>query len=187
MRVGAVRYAADAVLGIDCVQWLADPSLLDPIYARCQPLLPPSIGGGALCGVNARWRLFRYTPGAVYRPHIDGAWPGSGFDADGKYTDDAYKGTRVSRLTFLVYLNGGFQGGGTTFFLPGTQGPGHIDARCVEPREGSILCFPHGDAQGSLVHEGSAVAEGGVKYVIRSDVLYATKPEGTPSGEQGGV
>lgn len=173
----AIGYSPDAVLGIDCVQWLADPSMLDPIYERCRPLLPASIAGCALRGINARWRMFRYTPGAVYRPHIDGAWPGSGFDADGKYTDDAYKGDRYSRLTFLVYLNGGFEGGGTTFYLPGEAGPGYIEARSVEPREGSVLCFPHGDAQGSLVHEGSGVGQGGVKYVIRSDVLYAVKPD----------
>ena len=39
--------------------------------------------------------------GAVYRPHIDGAWPGSGLDKDGKYVFDAF-GDRWSKLTFLV-------------------------------------------------------------------------------------
>ena len=33
------------------------------------------------------------------------------------------------------------------------------------------MVFPHGDSAGSLVHEGSAVTQG-VKYVIRTDVLY---------------
>jgi hypothetical protein len=36
------------------------------------------------------------------------------------------------------------------------------------------LVFPHGDTAGSLVHEGSAVTRG-IKYVVRSDVLYETK------------
>jgi hypothetical protein len=126
----------------------------------------------------------RYFPGAVYRPHIDGAWPGSGLTDDGIYTDDIYNNDRHSRLTFLVYLNGGFEGGETSFFLPESEGDGsssvescddlqYIHARGVVPQLGSVLCFPHGAAKGSLVHEGSAVREG-VKYIIRTDVLYMT-------------
>lgn len=172
-----IGYTRDGIDGIGALVWLADASLLDPIFTRVQALLPQTIAGCAVKGINARWRLFRYSPGAVYRPHIDGAWPGSGLDEHGKLTDDAFPGKRISRLTFLVYLNGGFPGGATTFFLASPQGPGHIDARGVEPAAGSILCFPHGDSVGSLVHEGSAVQEGGVKYIIRTDVLYATEPE----------
>lgn len=41
----------------------------------------------------------------------------------------------------------------------------------MRPHRGSILCFPHGDAMGSLAHEGTSVTQG-VKYVIRTDVLY---------------
>lgn len=137
--------------------------------------MPQEMGGRKLGGVNARWRLFRYYSGAIYRPHIDGAWPGSGLDEEGKYTDDAFGGTMYSKLTFLIYLNGGFEGGATTFFLPREGEPGYIEARGVRPREGAVLCFPHGDAEGSLVHEGSAVAEGGVKYIIRTDALYTAK------------
>ena len=33
-------------------------------------------------------------PGAVYRPHIDGAWPGSCVDAQGNYVYDAYNDGR---------------------------------------------------------------------------------------------
>ena len=55
----------------------------------------------------------------VYRPHVDGAWPGSGF-SEGKVLFDAF-GDRWSRLTFLLYLNDGFEGGATTFYTPGEQ------------------------------------------------------------------
>jgi hypothetical protein len=59
-----------------------------------------------------------HRPGAVYRPHVDGAWPGSGVDAaTGEYVFDAL-GDRWSRLTFLVYLNDGFEGGCTTYYTP---------------------------------------------------------------------
>ena len=54
----------------------------------------------------------------MYRPHVDGAWPASGRDAEGKYMFDAY-GDRWSRFTVLIYLNEDFEGGNTTFYTPG--------------------------------------------------------------------
>lgn len=47
---------------------------------------PPALSLIARAGINPRWRMFRYTDteGAVYRPHVDGSWPGSGLDAEGK-------------------------------------------------------------------------------------------------------
>lgn len=123
----------------------------------------------------------------VYRPHIDGAWPGSGIDpATGAFVDDIHQGKCVSKLTFLIYLNGAdddgdpgaalaFAGGATTFYQPDGHALGHIHARSVQPKTGAVLCFPHGDI-GSLVHEGSAVVGTGgapaAKYVIRSDVIF---------------
>jgi hypothetical protein len=80
----------------------------------------------------------RYFPGAVYRPHVDGAWPASGKKdpvlssnpnnnnnnnnkggngndggggGGGAYVYDDGSGQR-SKLTMLVYLNEGFEGGG---------------------------------------------------------------------------
>ena len=52
-----------------------------------------------------------------------------------------------------------------------------MDATPVMPRQGDILVFPHGDAQGSLLHEGSPVLPSNgtmydAKYVIRTEVLY---------------
>ncbi len=167
----AIGYAADAVPGIDALQIVAPAALLDGVFARAAPHLPRRLGGDSLASLNARWRLFRYAPGVDYRAHIDGAWPGAGLDARGNLVDDVFDGKRVSRLTFLIYLNAGFGGGSTTFFLPRGGAVGTIDAFAVQPIAGTALCFPHGDAA-SLVHEGSSVEAGGVKYVIRTDVLF---------------
>lgn len=158
-------YTPDAVDGIDNVVWLADASLLDPITERVQQLMPV-LGGRAgsasetFCGINARWRLFKYSPGAVYRPHIDGSWPGSGLDKEGKVTDDAFADGRASKLTFLIYLNGRcgadsetgggdsgdgvdssrFSGGSTTFFrsgqMLGSEGVRVVEATAVAPATG---------------------------------------------------
>ncbi|KAF5830966.1 hypothetical protein DUNSADRAFT_13797 [Dunaliella salina] len=114
-----------------------------------------------------------FSAGNVYRPHVDGAWPGSGIK-DGKMVHDAY-GDRWSRLTFLVYLNDDFEGGSTTFFTPAPDNPSALQARGVKPVAGNVLSFTHGDTASALVHEGSAV-KSGKKYVIRTDVLYTLSP-----------
>ena len=96
--------------GVTLLQvWLADDLDLVPVYERCRALLPSELSGGVLAGLNARWRLYRYGQDAVYRPHVDGAWPGSGIK-EGVLEYDAY-GDRWSRLTFIIYLNDDFEGG----------------------------------------------------------------------------
>lgn len=160
--------------------WLADTNLLNILFNRCQAFLPDYIGketNEKLAGLNARWRVYRYEPGSVYRPHIDGAWPGSGVNDKGEYVYDIY-GDRLSKLTFLIRLNHGFRGGATTFFTPSLQ-EGVLDARPICPFAGDVLMFPHGSSEGSLLHEGSAVIDTrgecyDAKYVIRTEVLYTT-------------
>ena len=155
----------------DGVVWVVHDGLRNNLFDRVKSLLPTELCGGNLIHLNSRWRIYRYNAGTVYRPHIDGAWNGSGI-VDGKYVSDIYDGNVTSRLTFLLYLNDDFEEGGTTFYSPSNK----IDcvvAQSVAPIQGSVLCFPHGSGveHVGLVHEGSAVTKG-VKYVMRSDVLY---------------
>ncbi|KAK7052112.1 hypothetical protein R3P38DRAFT_3386647 [Favolaschia claudopus] len=152
--------------------WLADADFISTLYDRVVPHLPPAVHGGAVKGINRRFRLYRYRPGALYRPHIDGAWPASALDETSTPPSYIYDSdpTVYSRLTFLIYLNDDFDGGCTTFFLPSAE-HGILEARPVKPRTGTVCVFPHGAAQGSLLHEGSGVIEG-AKYVIRTEVLY---------------
>ncbi|KAJ7054194.1 hypothetical protein C8F01DRAFT_1064081 [Mycena amicta] len=151
--------------------WLADETFIASLYGRVVDLLPQTVNGGVVRGINKRFRLYRYRPGALYRPHIDGAWPASGMTTTSppSYIYDSDPSV-YSRLTFLIYLNDNFSGGCTTFFLPGAEA-GVMDARPVQPRTGTVCVFPHGMALGSLLHEGSGVTEG-AKYVIRTEVLY---------------
>lgn len=55
--------------------WLADAKFLEVVYARIVSLLPPTINGGHVKGINARFRLYRYRPGALYRPHVSSSPP----------------------------------------------------------------------------------------------------------------
>merc|ERR1719329_625594 len=134
-------------------------------------------------GINPRFRSYRYDEGFVYRPHIDGAWPRSGYGPGGQYKYDV-DGKETSRLTLVVYLNEGFEGGETKFFLPrvgtGEAAKGDESAevvvRSVRPSVGACLLFPHGDSRAPL-HEGARVDKG-CKYILRTEVLY-TRPATT--------
>ncbi|KAJ3196024.1 hypothetical protein HK101_010348 [Irineochytrium annulatum] len=156
------------------VFWMVDEEMGEAIAKRALPHLAPTVKGDddeegerALEGLNFRFRIYRYVPGALYRPHIDGAWPRSSI---GEYVYDASEGHTWSKSTFLIYLNEGFANGETTFFIP-SMTEGVMDARRVTPRCGSALVFPHGAVADVLLHEGSGVKQG-CKYVIRTEVLY---------------
>ena len=90
-----------------------------------------------------------------------------------------------------LYLNDDFSSGSTTFFVP-SRAHGVLNAYPVKPVAGSVAVFPHGEASGALLHEGTGVAEGGVKYIIRTDVEYDVDPSeqdemmAVPKGVAGG-
>lgn len=169
---------------LDYCEMVLWPETAERLWSRVKMHMPP----GAV-GLNARLRFFRYGPDTVYRRHVDGSWPAAALTPEGEYLTDASDGKQRSRLTFLMYLSEGFLGGGTTFYTATPGHPGTVSARAVLPREGSVLCFPHGDAEDSPVHEGSAVAPGpgGArhKYIIRTDVLFDVTP-GSATGAEGG-
>lgn len=116
----------------------------------------------------SRWRFYKYNAGDIFRPHTDGSWPGSGI-ADGRLVHDMF-GDRWSMLTWVLYLNDDFEGGGTRFMLPDGVF-NQYTVHQVPATRGSVLCFYHGEHPLSLLHEGEMVTVG-TKYIVRSDVLY---------------
>ena len=157
--------------------WVVDTAFHDALWARISPCVPREVNGRLARGLNRRFRVYRYVPGAEYRCHIDGAWPPSGILPGDKYVYDASpEGKKQSSLfTFLVYLNDEFEGGETTFFLPAAAREGILNAYPVHPVIGGVAVFPHGDTRGALLHEGTGVRKG-AKYVIRTDVEYDVEP-----------
>jgi hypothetical protein len=155
--------------------WIIDTAFHDILWSRVSPFLPKSLGGRIARGINRRFRVYRYVPGAEYRCHIDGAWPPSGIRPDDTYVyDDSPEEKKQSSLfTFLVYLNDEFEGGETTFFLPAAK-EGVLNAYPVRPVMGSAAVFPHGEIS-ALLHEGTGVTKG-AKYIIRTDVEYDVEP-----------
>lgn len=177
--------------------WIVDTAFCAKLWSRVEEFVPATVGGKKVRGLNRRFRVYRYVPGAEYRAHIgkpslssllrisvakvfinaDGAWPPSAINA----TNDTYiydssppEAKQSSLFTFLIYLNDEFEGGETTFFLPSAR-EGTMNAYPVKPIQGSVAMFPHGETEGSLLHEGTGVRKGlkpSAKYVIRTDVLY---------------
>ena len=148
-------------------------------------------------GLNRRWRIYRYSPGGeeTFAPHIDAGFPPSGVKKDDLTLlwDDCPPDEQVlSRLTVLMYLNQDFCGGETKFYQPLSEvrdGITHQVIASVRPVAGSILIFPQAVGEEAVeharqhwpLHEGAPVVSGKrPKYVIRSDVLFVTKPEQTP-------
>ena len=159
------------------VYWVVDQTFHNALWGRVAPHIPARVGGRKARGINRRFRVYRYVPGAEYRVHFDGAWPPSGVDAaTGGYVYDASPpgAGQSSLFTFLVYLNDDFEGGETTFFTPSVR-DGVLNAHPVRPLMGSVALFPHGESKGALLHEGTGVRRG-AKYIIRTDVEFDVEP-----------
>ncbi|MEO1268109.1 MAG: 2OG-Fe(II) oxygenase [Myxococcota bacterium] len=105
-----------------------------------------AVGPHVACGLNERFRWYRYKPGHRFRRHVDGA-----FTRDNGET---------SLWTVLLYLNTVDEGGQTRLWL------GRAGTALVVPEPGLLLCFEH-----RLEHEGVEVLSG-VKYVLRTDLMF---------------
>ncbi len=111
------------------------------LWSRLREQVPPFLSGRQAIGVNERFRFYRYDPAERFAGH-----------EDAPYRRD---NGEQSLLTFMIYLNGGFEGGETAF-----------RDLTVRPEPGLALLFRH-----ELFHEGRPVRQGR-KYVLRSDVMF---------------
>ncbi|KAK5131797.1 hypothetical protein LTR08_000552 [Meristemomyces frigidus] len=115
---------------------------------------------------NERMRFLKYVGGEYFRPHYDGSY---------ETTDRSER----SYFTLHLYLNdsaaegeaGGLVGGATTF-----HSMDDLRRMDVAPKCGRILLFQHR----GLLHSGDDVVEG-VKYTMRTDLMYALK---SPESEE---
>lgn len=119
---------------------------------RCA-VLPgiPSAERPDAVGLNPNIRAYRYDVGDAFKTHYD---------------DDETVEVGITRFTLLIYLSS-CRGGETVFYSEGRK-QGVVAS--VAPAPGKALLHRHGDA--CLPHEGARVV-GGVKYVLRSDVVFS--------------
>jgi hypothetical protein len=50
--------------------WIVDNAFSAKLWARVQSFVPGKVGGKQVRGLNRRFRVYRYVPGAEYRAHI---------------------------------------------------------------------------------------------------------------------
>jgi len=148
--------------------WVADDATMDLLWKRSAGHIDSAddFAGKRAVGLNARLRFYRYGEGDYFGAHTDGSWPGSRV-VDGVLLDNAYD-DRWSQLTCLLFLSDDFSGGATQFYVDREAPANTIDVRTPL---GGALCFPHGVHPLHCLH-GSEPIHGGVKYIIRSDVLF---------------
>ncbi len=162
----------------DNVTWVVDETTDKIIWQRCAALMSDPkhyFSGREPVGINARFRFYRYQPGDFFKFHTDGAWPGSRV-IDQQLITNAYP-DRFSEMTFLILLSDDFTGGETRFRVNGDDPlqavSRHAPMKDVDIRTpaGSVLCFPHGTHPLHRVHSSVPVVSG-IKYIIRSDMLF---------------
>ena len=181
----ALGYSEDASVSLprsvrqnENLVWVVDENTHDIIWQRIQHIfdnLGTTYDGKKAVGLNRRFRFYKYNKGDFFKPHTDGAWPGSGI-VDKKLVTNLYP-NRFSRMTFLLFLNDNFIGGETAFYVDKNDASKPAkrteDVKIEEIRTplGSALCFPHGEHPLHAMH-GSREILSGVKYIIRTDVLF---------------
>lgn len=129
---------------------LFDPPWAGEFESRLLAIGLPVIDGQSGVGFTRCWRYYRYGPTQRFKTHRDGAVEERGLR---------------SRLTFMIYLNEGFEGGSTRF----RRNDWEVGAPALDVRAelGKALLFVH-----ERWHEGALVTEG-MKYALRTDILYA--------------
>ena len=180
-----LNYLPDAAVSLprnvrhnDSLTWIVDEQTDGLIWQRVAHLMDDKqkiFGGSRALGINARFRFYRYGVDDYFKPHSDGSWPGSRV-IEREVIANAYP-DRYSQMTFLVLLSEGFEGGETRFMVnaedptkPAKAGDRVKDVDVRTPA-GSVLCFPHGMHPLHCIHSSVPITKG-VKYIIRTDVLF---------------
>ena len=158
--------------------WVADDTTVATIWRRVAAQAARELemfDNKRPVGLNGRFRFYRYGSGDYFKPHTDGAWPGSRV-VDGRLVNNAYD-DRYSQMTVLLFLNDDYQGGATRFMVdahnphrPARYGAEYGEVDVKTPR-GGALCFPHGMHPLHCVHSSEPIVAGS-KYIIRTDMLF---------------
>ncbi|GAA0828903.1 hypothetical protein GCM10009112_10040 [Marinomonas arenicola] len=180
----AMGYTEDAAVSLGRnvrhnmnLNWVVDDATERKIWGRIGSFFASEASqlGKAALGLNQRCRFYRYQAGDFFSTHTDGAWPGSKI-INGRPEVDAF-GDRYSLYTCLIFLSEDFEGGETQFLVdqmnPDRPARKVKDAQAVNVRTpaGGLLLFPHGSHPLHCLH-GSELITQGVKYIVRSDVLF---------------
>ncbi len=150
------------------VHWVTTMEIMATIYARIVQFLPPKLDGQELYpNLSQRINTYRYEEDDVFKPHIDGAWPG--YSLNEEHKSMVQWGNALSKLSMIIYLTGVEDGvkGGETILFNSTKP--HFK---ITPKKGRALIFRHGDSPNTVLHKGSQITGNQKKYVARINVMY---------------
>jgi hypothetical protein len=119
-----------------------DEALAEQIWAEIEDFVPIDLGEYQAIGLNELFRFYRYDVGQQFNWHYDAPYQRNQNER--------------SFYTFMIYLNGDFEGGATAF-----------DGFEVVPETGAGLIFSQ-----ELEHAGLPVISGR-KYILRTDIMYS--------------
>jgi len=132
-----------------------DPDLAQSLFDKIKSQLIYSDLEWQPAGLNERFKVYRYKPEQSFALHTDASF----------IRNEKEK----SFQTFLIYLNEDYEGGETEF----------LGMETISPKIGQATLFLH-----HLMHEGLPVISG-VKYVLRTDVMYKLRTKENFSQENG--
>jgi hypothetical protein len=124
-----------------------DPEYASQLWQKLQSYVKPEIENSKAVGLNEMFRFYKYNPSQRFKMHRDGSF---------KRNESEF-----SYYTFMIYLNDTYEGGETKF----------ASGEIITPKTGTALVFEH-----SQRHEGAALISG-IKYVLRSDIMYKLKSD----------
>lgn len=147
-----------------------DAGMSTKMLERLAPVFPPYlvIDGcrWKIKGFLDNWRYCKYREGEHFSPHYDGSK---------KFTDYS-----MSVFTVNIYLNDGFEGGGTRFYMNCEKDARENDwaaagsvTHTIQPKQGSALIFNHCDK--GYLHDGEPFRPTETvqaKYIMRADLVY---------------
>mmetsp|Transcript_35710 Transcript_35710/g.65537 ORF Transcript_35710/g.65537 Transcript_35710/m.65537 type:complete len:287 (-) Transcript_35710:13-873(-) len=138
------------------------------MWLRIRSFVPEQLPGMRALGCSPRIRLYRYVKGQRFGQHVDGSRAELSLGGHTHFTVLVYLNDRDTATTDAEPLKGG-----ETIFWKDHKGNPTTIALSFAPARGYCLFHGHGDE--CMIHEGAPV-EKGIKYVLRSDVVYEGPP-----------
>lgn len=132
-----------------------DETLSIVLFSRLMCFMPKTINKSwKLCGLNECFRMSKYHAGDQFMKHVDDFHKINNF--------------KQSFFTINIYLNDNYNGGHTRFY----NNNGKLVAS-IKAKQGDCLIFLQ-PLLANLQHDGEVVLDG-IKYLMRSDIIYKSK------------
>ncbi len=154
------------------LEWMSDNAYFTKGIGGCE---------WSIVGCVDRLRFYKYKKDEEYPEHMDGSYSRT-ITYNNNELKQSYK--QHSFLTLLIYLNDEFEGGETKFY-PDKQHCRFLrdienkqPVYVIQPKQGMAVINIH-----NILHEGAKV-QSGIKYVLRTDILFQKPIESHPKLEK---